>query len=181
MQIILQTSGKSIKEDMALLLGWGGREKRNVWSELVFCSMARPDLRNTFRERGVVWLPGVVFIGIQRSETPKENLILSPSRPHLHAMFVSAIVILTWPISKLSKHTYGSEFLPPPTIKTKEKLLPLHKISLARELVLGLSRWLKWKIEFSQWATNKWILMNTEIHSLTNKRANWIERQSRCV
>lgn len=39
---------------MALLLGWCGRENRNVWSELVFCSMARPDLRNIFRERGGV-------------------------------------------------------------------------------------------------------------------------------
>lgn len=70
-QIILQTSGNSVKEDMALLLGWCGRENRNVWSELVFCSMARPDLRNTFRERGGVWLPGVVFIGIQRSARQK--------------------------------------------------------------------------------------------------------------
>lgn len=53
-QIILQRSGKSVTEDMALLLGWCGRENRNVWSEWVFCSMARPDLRNTVRERGVV-------------------------------------------------------------------------------------------------------------------------------
>lgn len=52
-QIILQTSGKSIKEDMALLLAWCGGENRNVWSACVFCSVARPDLRNTFRERGV--------------------------------------------------------------------------------------------------------------------------------
>ena len=48
-QIILQTSGESIKDDMALL-AWCGSENRNVWSEgnkdgVDFCSLARPDLR----------------------------------------------------------------------------------------------------------------------------------------
>lgn len=90
-QIILQTSGKSVKEDMALLLAWCGSENRNVWSALVFGSMACPDLRNTFRERGAEWLAGVVFISIHRSacqNPPKLNLTLSANCPHLHAIFV---------------------------------------------------------------------------------------------
>lgn len=48
-QFILQTSGESIKDDMALL-AWCGSENRNVWSEgnkdgVDFCSLTRPDLR----------------------------------------------------------------------------------------------------------------------------------------
>lgn len=48
-QIILQISGESIKDNMALL-AWCGSENRNVWSEgnkdgVDFCSLTRPDLR----------------------------------------------------------------------------------------------------------------------------------------
>lgn len=130
-----------------------------------------------------VRLPGVVFIGIQRSARQK---------PQNKTWYRALAVLISTPYllepwssspnpSQNCLNMYGSEFLPPLAIKTKEKLLPLHNISLAQELVLWLSRWLKWKIEFSQWATNKWTLMNTEIHSLTNKREQTIERQSRCV
>lgn len=51
-QIILQTSGESIKEDMALLARCGS-ENRNVRSEAFdFCSLACPDLPIKFgRER----------------------------------------------------------------------------------------------------------------------------------
>lgn len=168
MQIILQTCGKSVIEDMALLLAWRGRnvgilQHGSSWSA-EYC------------QRMWCWMiaggggGSSAFIGLLARTPENETWNGAPT-----------VLIL-----KLSKHAYGRQILTPPTTETKGERLPLHKISLASELVLRFSRWLKRKIEVqSREATNKkkngGILKSTYRRIKENVRNVWVEHQNRCV
>lgn len=169
MQIILQTYGKSVIEDMALLLAWRGSENRNV---LVFCSMAR-SWSAEYCQRMWCWM----IAGGGGAWNGAPTVLIST--PHFRST-----VILAQPIWELSKHAYGRQTLTPPTTKTKGKRLPPHKTSLA-----SVSSVIQQVIETEDWGSvkgaankkNGGILRFTYWQIKENVRNVWVEHQKRCV